>query len=210
MPPQRASPIPVSAPDLIGPTSILEWPTSGPSVKRRRSKQPFTHVHLDIDLKPGAVHEPSVPILRQFEAFLREREVVEAGDLLRLAGGLLHAMSAQGYSRVDHWEVEPGGWLPLPEPTHARVEEPVGHLVRALASDAWSKVARARAFSVRLSGPGAVRADVVVRRVHRERTPTLSIDLHGRITPSALEDLVGALRQRLPVYRTRVGPYSYT
>jgi hypothetical protein len=143
------------------------------------------------------------------EALLREREVVEVGDLLLLTARLLHSLSADGFSRVDHWEVEPGGWLPLPEPVHERIVEPVGHLLRALKSGAWERIADARAFSMRLSGRGDLRADATVRRLHRERTSSISLDLWGRLTSRDVRDVVGSLRERLPVLRSRVTAYSY-
>lgn len=206
---RRTSPIAASAPDLIGPTSILEWPTSLTPSRRARRARPFAHVRLEVDLTPEVVREPAVPVLRQVEAFLREREVVEVGDLLRLTARLLHALASAGFSRVDHWEVEPGGWLPLPEPGHTTLAEPVGHLLRALQSDAWNRIAGARAFSLRLSGTVPFRADAVVRRVHRERVPSLSLDLRGKVAPTQVQDLVGAMRERLPVLRSRIAAYSY-
>jgi len=198
----------VSAPDLTGPTSFLDWPLAlrGPSPRRRARR--FSHVHLEVDLEPEIVREPRLPVVRQMEALLRERQVVEFGDVLRLTAGLLHAFSSQGFSRVDHWEVVPGGWLPLPEAGHDRRTEPVGHLLRALASDAWRRIAEARGFSVRLSGTGTIRADAVVRHVHRERMHSISIDLWGRITPTDVKDLFGSIRARLPVLRARVTAYT--
>ena len=207
MPRSRNTPAPLSAPDLIGPASFLSWPAGlAPSRKGRRSKA-FSHVRVEIDLEPEVVREPSLPIVRQFEELLREREVVEVGDVLRLTLRLLHALGTEGFTRVDHWEANPGGWLPLPEPTHEGKVEPVGHLMRALESEPWQRVAAARAFSVRLSGPAQVRADLTVRRVHRERTSSVSLDLWGTIERSRIHDVVGAIRGRLPVLRSRVTHY---
>jgi hypothetical protein len=199
---------PISAPDLTGPASFLDWPLALRPSGRRRGNRRFSHVHLEVDLEPEVVREPGLPVVRQMEALLRERQVVEFGDVLRLTAGLLHAFSAQGFSRVDHWEVVPGGWLPLPEPGHDRRTEPVGHLLRALASDAWRKIAEARGFSVRLSGTGTIRADAVVRRIHRERLHSISVDLWGRITSTDVQDLFGSLRTRLPVLRARVTAFT--
>lgn len=209
MTPPRPPPPAVSAPDLTGPSSILDWPRGAGGRSRHLPTRPFAHVHLEIDLEPEMVREPGLPVFRQMEALLREREVVEIGDLLRMAAGALHAFSAQGFRRVDHWETLPGGWLPLPEPTHASLIEPVGHLLHALQSAEWSRVANARSFSVRLSGSGPNRADLVLRRVHRERTHSLSIDLRGQVTRHQLRQLVSALRERLPVLRSQVTTYSH-
>ena len=207
--PLRSAPFASSAPGLIGPTSILEWPTAAAGTRARRAPPTFAHVRVEIDLSHEIVREAGVPVLRQIEALLKEREVVEVSDLLRLTAGLLHALSAEGFSRVDHWEATPGGWLPLPEPSHDRRQEPVGHLLRALASEEWRRLAEARAFAIRLSGPARIRADAVVRRVHRERSHTLSIDLWGRFSKTVVHDLIGAVRERLPVNRSQVVSFAY-
>lgn len=148
-------------------------------------------------------------MLRSLEAIFREREVVEVEGLLRLTASLLRALQHRGFSRVDHWEVEPGGWLPLPEPVHERLAEPVGHLLNALRSDAWSRVARARAFSARLSTSGALRADFTVRQVHRERGHAITLELFGKVTAEELAGIERSLRAELSIVRlrrTRVRP----
>jgi len=199
-----------SAPDLTGPTSILNWPLMAAGGKgRKRRAVPFAHVRLEIDLRHEQFGSPGIPVLAQLEGLLRERSVVEQGDLLRLTAGALHALATRGLARVDHWQVVPGGWLPLPEPTHASLAEPVSHLVRALESDAWKRLALAREFSVRLSGPARYRADLIVRRVHRERGHSLTLELRGTIPPRELEALARAMRVRLPVLRSRVEAYTY-
>ena len=208
MPSSRVPSPAISAPDLIGPTSILNWPAERTPSRKTRRPRIYAHVRLEIDLAPETVREIGLPVLRQIETILREREVVEVGDVLRLTARLLHAFSAEGYSRVDHWEADPGGWLPLPEPTHEGHREPVGHLLKALESDAWKRIAMARTISVRLSGPTEMRADLTVRRVHRERRPAVSLDLWGTVRASAVRDLVGAIRDRLPILRSRVTDYA--
>ncbi len=209
VPPPASSPGPVSAPDLVGPVSILQWPTAKRGSGRRRRPRPFSHVHLEVDLEPEVVREPGLPVFRQVEALLRERQVVEVGGLLRLTAGVLHALSAYGFRRVDHWEVDPGGWLPLPEPSHAKIEEPVGHFLRALESDRWKGLAARRSFSVRVSGLRDLRADFVARRVHRERRHSLSLDVYGTLTPAQLKDLAGALHHHLRVLRIKLTEYSH-
>jgi len=202
-------PTPLSAPDLTGPTSILEWPTMGPNAGRSRRPRPFAHVHLEVDLAHERLAEASIPVLRQFEQLLREREVVESADLLRLAAGTLHALASQGFAHVDHWEMLPGGWLPLPEPTHRTLDEPVGHLVRALQSDAWQPHANGREFRVRVSGHPRIQVDLVVRRVHRERGHSVSLDLNGRFAEPDVRGLVRALRERVPILRSTVTAFRY-
>jgi hypothetical protein len=169
----------------------------------------MSHVVLEVDLRHERFDAPTIPVLQQFERLFHERSVVEEADLLRLTAGALHACASRGYNRVDHWEMTPGGWLPLPEPTHRTLAEPVGHLLRALSSDAWKPYARAREFAVRLSGPPKSRADLVVRRVHRERGHSISIELRGLVTESELTALARSLRERVPVLRTRVASFQY-
>jgi len=199
----------LSAPDLTGPTSIVEWPISRFPVRGRRRPRPYHHVHLEIDLRHEVVRDATLPIFRQMEALIRERQVIEIGDLLRLVGEALHALASVGFSRVDHWEVEPGGWLPLPEPTHRGLVEPVGHLLRALRDDRWQHLTDARSFAVRLSGRATFRADLVVRRVHRERSHSVTVDLWGKVKHSDVHNVAAALRIRLPVLRSQVTEFSY-
>ena len=208
-PPPVPEMTPISAPDLTGPTSFLNWPLVAAGTSRRHRVRPFGHVRFEVDLRHERWDEPDVPVLRQFERLLRERSVVEPGDLLRLSAASLHAFSVRGFTRVDHWEIQPGGWLPLPEPTHATLAEPVGHLVRALESAQWRRLALAREFSVRLSGHAKIRADLVVRRVHRERGHSITVDLRGTIAARELEGLARALRERLPVLGSSVTAFAY-
>jgi hypothetical protein len=199
----------ISAPDLTGPVSILNWPVASAGGHRPRKARPYAHVHLEIDLQPEIVRMPTHAIFDRLEALLKEREVVEIGGLLRLTAGALHAFAGLGFRRVDHWEVDPGGWLPLPEPSHAQLAEPLGHLLQALEDPSWKGLAARRGFSVRLSGPGTYRADLEVRRLHRERRHSISIDLRGRFPKSTVQDVVDALRRRLPVLRAAVSEFAY-
>lgn len=207
MPP--LDPTPISAPDLTGPVSFVNWPIVAAGRGRRRAARPFAFVHLDLDLRHEHIAATTIPLLGGLEGLFRERSVVEHDDLLRLSALALHAFAERGFKRVDHWEVEPGGWLPLPEATHASLAEPVGHLLKALNSEAWKPFAEARTFSVRLSGPSRMRADLEVHRVHRERGHSISTDLRGTISPRDLEGVVRALRLRLPVLRVTVGSFEH-
>jgi hypothetical protein len=174
------------------------------SKKLRPTSRRFESVRLEFDLRHESIGGTRIPVVRQIEALLREREVEEHESLVVIAAGLLHALSTLGYRRVDHWEVEPGGWLPLPEDTHPGLVEPVGHLIRALASERWGALSRARRFSVRLSTPDGARADAILRRVHREQDHTLTLELWGKVTEQEVRRTVGAVRERLSVVRATV------
>ncbi len=194
-----------SAPDLIGSRTVL-----APGGRSRRGPAaPYRYVHLEVDLRHESWDRGRLSFLQPLEGLLREREVIESADLLRLVAATLHATTSLGYTRVDHWEVAPGGWLPLPEATHRGSIEPTGHLLRALEDPAWAPVARARSFSVRLSGTGPNRIDLTVRRVHRERRHSLSLDLWGSFRRPDLHRLAAALRGRLPVLRIQVTRYAH-
>jgi len=164
---------------------------------------PSGYVRLDIDLVHEMFQRRGVPLLRSLEAIFREREVVEVEGLLRLTAETLRALHRRGFSRVDHWETRPGGWLPLPEPAHERLTEPVGHLLNALRSNAWRRVARARAFSARLSTEGDLRADFTVRQVHRERGHAITLELFGTVSARELLGIERSLRDELAIVRLR-------
>ena len=166
MSPSRPPPPAISAPGLIGPVSILNWPVAGPRAVRRHRRRPYTHVHLEIDLRPEALAPGTSAFVRRIERALREREVEESTDLLKLTAAVLHALSAVGFLRVFHWEVEPGGWLPLPDVGRARNETPLGQFLRALDSPSWQAAARARSLSLRLGARGDLHADAAVRLAH--------------------------------------------
>jgi hypothetical protein len=182
----------------------LEWPHGrGPPTSVARSDR-FSVVRLELDVEHEGYRPEPLSLLSPLTSLLREREVESAEDLLEMTGQLLHVLSSLGFRRVDHWEARPGGWLPLPEPTHAQLAEPVAHLVRALSDPSWAPVGRAHSFAARLSGPDRLRLDFVVRRVHRERSHAVSIDLWGAISRRAVEDLVVRVHGRLPLARAEV------
>jgi hypothetical protein len=148
--------------------------------------------------------EPRVPLLGAITQLLREREVESVSDLLELSGEVLRALARLGFRSVDHWEVRPGGWLPLPEPTHASLDEPVGHLLRALQSGAWATVADSHAFAVRLSGPPDRRVDLVVRRVHPERVHAVTLAFRGRLPAPYPDQVVRAIHSEVQLDRAEV------
>ena len=163
---------------------------------QRASRSSPGFVRLEMDLPHELLRPSGVPVIRQIESFLREQEVEEHGSLLVRAGELLDELGELGFSRVDHWEVHPGGWLPLPEATHAGKYEPVGHLLRALKSPAWAPLAEARGFAARLSVPEGPRADVRLLRLHREREHSITVDLWGPPRSAEVHRIVEHLRKR--------------
>ena len=55
MSPPPLSGTPISAPDLVGPVSILNWPVAGPRAVRRRRQRPFWHAGVVFEVRPEAL-----------------------------------------------------------------------------------------------------------------------------------------------------------
>jgi hypothetical protein len=195
--PRARAPRPAAAPPV-------EWPNEVPGFARGRRTDRYRRVQLELDVEHERYRPEPVALLAPLTSLLHEREVEDAEDLLTMTAQVLRAFSAAGFRQVDHWEVRPGGWLPLPEAAHPRLAEPVAHLLRALSAASWAPVGGARQFAARLSGPERLRLDLVVRRVHRERVHAVSADLWGRITRGAVEDLVVQVHDQLPLVRAEV------
>jgi hypothetical protein len=203
-------PPPLSAPGIGPANSILNPPMSGPRSARRHRNRPYSHAHLEVDLAPTPSPPEGDPLLERLAGFLNERKIVEKGSLILLSAAALHAVASRRFRRVDHWEVAPGGWLPPPRPgKDPEGREPVGDLLEALESGAWSTVGSARTFSARLSDLSGNHVDFVIRRVHRERRHAMSIDLWGSWTQANVNELKGAVSSRLPVVRTTLTKYQY-
>lgn len=150
------------------------------------------------------------PTLDRLAGWLRERKIVEKGTLVVLAAAALHAAAARKFRRIDHWEVSPGGWLPLPGSGVASHEDqPVGSLLDALERGAWESVGTARRFSARLSDSSGHRMDLVIRRIHRERRHSLSLDLWGDVTPEGAKGTEDAFKSRLPIVRSTMTHVQY-
>jgi hypothetical protein len=143
-------------------------------------------------------------LLAPLTSLLHEREVEDAEDLLTLTAHVLRGLAGVGFTTVDHWEVRPGGWLPLPEATHGRLAEPLAHLQRALSNPAWASVGGARELAVRLSENGPRRLDLVVRRLHRERSHAISMDLRGTLLRRSAETVVERVHAEVPLLRAEV------
>lgn len=162
-----------------------------------------TYRRFEVDLVHEAFRREGSAWLHRLQAVFREREVVEVEGLLQVTASLLQGLSSLGFRRVDHWEVHPGGWLPLPERAHRQLVEPVGHLLAALESSAWRGVREAHSFGVRLSGVSGPRIDLVVRRVHREWTHAVTVEVRGEASPAELGRVERALRSSISVARLR-------
>jgi hypothetical protein len=209
MPAVKESGTPLAAPGvgelLTPPGQIL----TGPRSIRRRRDRVFSHFELEFDLARRPATAAGAPLLERLARRLKEHGIVEPGSLAHLAAATLHALASQGFRRVDHWEVRPGGWLPLPAPVHApATEEPVGELLDLLESGAWSEIGSARSFSARLSDGTGGRADVVVRRVHRLRH-AITLKVRGTWSRERVDDLRGAIDERLPVAHAAMRRYGY-
>jgi len=175
-----------------------------PPRTRHQRNQTYAHVRVEIDLAGEVIAPSRLPFLGELRGLLHDRRVEDEESLLDLVAAMLHGLKGCGFTRVDHWEVDPGGWLPLPEAVHPGIVEPVGHLLNALKSDRWQELATAHGFSVRLSGEGDRRVDAVLRRHHREREHSLSLDLWGRVPSYEVHRAVNALREHLGVLRAQV------
>lgn len=186
----------------------VEWPGELRGFSRPDRSAHYRLVRLELDVEHERYRPEPLSLLSPLTSLLREREVEDAEDLLTMTAQALRAFYAAGFRRVDHWEARPGGWLPLPEPTHGRLTEPVAHLLRALSSELWAPVGKARGFAARLSGPEDLRLDFVLRRVHRERTHALSVDLWGTVRRGVVDDLVSRIHDRLPLVRAEVAAFE--
>jgi hypothetical protein len=209
MAPEKETEPALAAPGLGELLATPQQSLTGPRSIRRRRGRVFNHVQLEFDLAPKPTNLAGAPLLERLAQRLKERRIVEKANLVQLAAATLHALSSQGFRRVDHWEIDPGGWLPLPaQLKHRDAEEPVGDLLNLLESGTWSSIALARSFSARMSDFSGGRADVVVRRVHRLRH-ALTLKVWRTMTKGQVEDLKGAIDGRLPVARSTITRFGY-
>jgi hypothetical protein len=213
--PPAVTPTRETEPALAAPglERLLSTPATllpGSRLKRRQRSRPYRHVHLEVDLAASMPDATAIPAMERLAALVKEQKVVERGTLLALSVATLHAMSARGFRRVDHWEIDPGGWIAPPRARGGSdTLEPVGELLDALESGIGSSIGLARSFSARLSDTAGNRADVTVRRVHRARRHSLMVDLWGTWTKPMVRDLEASLAQRLPVVRTSTTRFEY-
>jgi hypothetical protein len=196
---------PISAPDLTGPISILNWPVARtPSRKRRGQAMVYESAHLEFELKHPKIRASGTPVVRQIERALDERKVVEGPDMLELAAQTLHAFAAKGYTELEGWNVHPGSPPPLPPSATGKDANTVGHLLEALRGPEWKALAKARSFEAKLGDRSGNHAKLVVRRVHRERRESISADLKGSFTEADIRKVLDAVRERLLVARSTV------
>jgi hypothetical protein len=189
--------------------SITQWVGGSPGPGRRRRRESLRHVRLEIDLERATRSASRIPGVGVIETALREREVVEPGDLPGLIDGILRGCSAVGYRDVLHWETRPGGWLPLHHLPPAPEATGIGALREAVEIRGGPTLASARAFAARLRGPTDRSLEFVVRRVHRERRHSLTIDLHGTLEREEVHALVAALARHLPPLHAEVAAMGY-
>jgi len=195
---------PVSAPDLTGPISFLNWPVARTPGRGRKGHRALRHAHLEIDLVPGTEYSSRVPIVHAIEEAFREAEVQELGDLLTLTAGALLGFSAAGYQEVDHWEVRPGGWLSLHHTPRRPHAGSVNAFLEAMRLREWASVRNAREFAARLRGSSGRSLEFVLRRIHRERRHSLTVDLFGSLNERDVRGLVAALGRHLPLLHASV------
>ncbi len=159
---------------------------------------------VEVDLHHERLVTGPVGFVNALEGLVRERPVEEQLGLVELAVGLLHALSDAGYTRAERWTIDPVGWVALPEAPHRGSEEPLAHLVRAFVEGGWKRFDPSEGFHVTALAPDGRLASAALRRFHRERGHTVTIELPGRrATHQEGEELVKAVRSRLPVVRVR-------
>lgn len=202
---------PLSSPDVIGgPFMVTQPPISGPRELRRRKNRPFSHLHYEIDLAADAGEPVKHPWFSELKVVLEHQKIEEGAEIVHMVAAVLHGMSARRFKWIDHWEVHPGGWLPLPDRKNRDAgEEPVGVLLSALERDDCPPVAKAHEFSVRLSDHQGDRADVVVRRPPHLGHHGITLDLWGKWTGESAEDVVAAIHSRLPLNHATLTKYQY-
>jgi hypothetical protein len=209
MTPEKETEPALAAPGIGELLATPQQSLTGPRSLRRRRGRMFHHVQFEFDLAPKPTNTAGVPLLERLAQSIKERRIVEKGSLVQMAAATLHALSSLGFRRVDHWEIEPGGWLPLPtQRKDPAAEEPVGDLLEILENGTWPSIASARSFSARMSDFSGGRADVIVRRVHRFRH-ALTLKVWRTMTKGQVEDLKGAIDARLPVSRSTKIRFGY-
>ncbi|MGA7923696.1 MAG: hypothetical protein WCA77_06950 [Thermoplasmata archaeon] len=209
MVPPKESEAPLSAPGLPELLSTPRPTIGGPRSARRHRNRPFRHVRLEVDLAPEPLDPSEVPVLEQLAGILKERKVVEQGNLIQLAAATLHALAARRFRRVEEWKFSPGAWLLPPSPDGVEPGEPVGDLLKGLEKADPASLGAARSFTARVTDLSGSHVDVTVRRVHRQRAHAMTLDLWGSWAKASVQDLRGSIAERLPVVHSRVAKYQY-
>jgi hypothetical protein len=212
MPSSKPPPTPASAPDLVGPTSILSGPVTGPREARRRRDRPYGHAHFEIDLaSEQSKATGGGVVVGRLRGILGEGSVQESRDLAQLATAALHAFSARGFRWVERWSASPGGRLPL-ERARSNEKAPyerLGDLIRTLDAGTWTSFAEGNEFEALLTDLAGNRVEVTLRRVHKRHQHPISLDVTGKWSKQALNELTGSLSTRLPVGQVTLTKFRY-
>jgi hypothetical protein len=135
---------------------------------------------------------------------------VDPSDLVQITTETLHAWAARRFRQVDHWEISPGGWLPLPAHHSPRdTDEPIGELLDSLQPGTGPDLSQARSFRVRLSDHQGHRADIEIRRASSRRPARITFDVRGVLVQSDLDQIQSALSSRLPVRHFELTKFQY-
>jgi hypothetical protein len=192
---------------LVGPVSSFAPAGNGPRANRRARSRPYSHAREIVDLQPISA-APRGSAVKRLEAIFR-RHPSGTPDLLALAAATLHAFSSRGFRWIDHWEVAPHGWLPLPGEGDRKSRESLGQLLTLLRDGGTTRFEGATSFAARLSDTGGGRADIVLRSRRRSGRNALTMDLYGTWSQSDLAALHSALAGRLPVEKVRLDRFQY-
>lgn len=196
-------PIPLSAPDLVGPWSVVNWSAGIPS---HRHRLVFHHAHLEVDLKGRIPVDTGVG--KRLLRLVGEEWVSESLGLYVLVSSVLSAVSRSGLRFVESWSLVPGGLLPVPEGGIPPGGEAVGHALKELRKVDPEALQQATGFHARLGGAPGFVADITLYRVHRARRHALTLDLWGTIPRANLESMLTDLRASLPVSQAKLTRYS--
>lgn len=197
------SPPPLAAPGLSGSSSILSQPLTRPSGHRSHRTRAYRAILVEAEVSPHAPATEQETWRHEIEEWLGARKLRSSGELLRSVAGTLHAMASIGLKWVDHWEVTPGGWLPLPRSSRGP-QVSSRDLLDAFEGDQEESLRRARALKLRLSGPTGFRVDAEIHRARLRSGTFIRLGFAGHIPSDQLSHILDALRSRLPVSRTTV------
>ena len=193
------NPVPLSAPDLIGPWSVVNWADHIPS---HRGKTIFHHVRLEVDL--AGCRPLKTSALEHLLGLFREEEIAEALDLYSFVSATLSALARDGLGWVESWSLVPGGLLPSDPGRETPAGEALGKALHQLKRVDPKALKKAVGFHARLTGSPGLSAEVTLYQLHRARRPALTLDLWGTIPRSKLQEVLSTLREHLPSERVEL------